>query len=145
VTGDVAGSVRARDIAVGTTSPTRVLGPITRTGIVRYAGAGGDFNVIHHDEPFARSQGHPSVFAMGLYPAGVLAAAVTDWLGLRGLRSFSARFHSPVWPGDVLRMSATVVRMSQQGDGVLVEVSVSGTTPAGVVKLSGTGTVVLDD
>ena len=30
---------------------------ITRTHIVKYAGAGGDFNPIHHDEELAKSVG----------------------------------------------------------------------------------------
>jgi acyl dehydratase len=39
--------------------------PITRTQIVRFAGAAGDFNPMHHDEPFAQAAGQPGVFAMG--------------------------------------------------------------------------------
>lgn len=45
-------------------------GPITRTDIVRYAGAGGDFNPVHHDDVYARSLRLPGVFAMGLLGAG---------------------------------------------------------------------------
>jgi len=37
---------------------------LTRTQIVMYAGASGDFNPIHHDETFAtKAAGYPSVFA----------------------------------------------------------------------------------
>jgi acyl dehydratase len=139
------GTIRAKDIAVGSRSPERTLDPVTRTGIVRYAGAGGDFNLVHHDEPFAQSKGHPSVFAMGLYPAGVLAATVADWLGLRGLRSLTVRFVAQVWPGEIVRMSATVTAKIPQVDGVLVEFAAVGATPDGEVKLTGSGTVLLDE
>ena len=43
--------------------PPLEIGPITRTDIVRYAGASGDLNPIHHDEGFATSAGFPSVLA----------------------------------------------------------------------------------
>jgi acyl dehydratase len=47
--------------AKGDALPQRVFGPITRTDIVRYQGASGDFNPIHHDDDFAKSAGFPSV------------------------------------------------------------------------------------
>lgn len=49
-------------VAVGDEMPASEFGPLTRSHIVRYAGAGGDFNPIHHDEEFARSPGMPGVF-----------------------------------------------------------------------------------
>jgi acyl dehydratase len=78
------------------------VGPITRTQIVRFAGAGGDFNPVHHDEEFARSAGHPSVFAMGQLQAAMLARLAAEWLGIGQLRSLAIRFTATVWPGDVL-------------------------------------------
>ena len=36
---------------------------VTRTHIVKFAGAGGDFNPIHHDEEYARKQGYDSIVA----------------------------------------------------------------------------------
>ena len=47
-----------------------VFGPLERADIVRYAGASGDFNPIHIDEGYARETGAPTVFAMGMLPAG---------------------------------------------------------------------------
>jgi hypothetical protein len=55
--------------AVGDEMPTGTAGPMTRTDFVRYAGAGGDFHPLHHDEPYAQKFGMPSVFGMGLQPA----------------------------------------------------------------------------
>ena len=78
-----------------------VFGPIRKVDIVRYAGASGDFNPIHIDEGYARSTGAPTVFAMGMLPAGYLAHAVSDWFGgAQHLRRFKVRFTTRVWPGD---------------------------------------------
>ena len=35
---------------------------LTRTMFVRYAGASGDFNPMHHDDTIATQVGNPSVF-----------------------------------------------------------------------------------
>lgn len=78
------------------------VGPITRTDIVRFAGAGGDFNPLHHDEEAARAAGFPTVFAMGQMQAGMLSRLATDWLGLGNIRTYRVRFSAKVWPGDVL-------------------------------------------
>ena len=39
---------------------------LTRTDIVKYAGASGDFNPIHHDQTFAEAARYPTVFAHGM-------------------------------------------------------------------------------
>ena len=62
-------------------APAFQVGPLTRTDIVRYAGASGDFNPIHHDEAFALSAGMPGVMAHGMLSAGILASFVTRWFG----------------------------------------------------------------
>ena len=80
------------------------VGPITRTDIVRFAGASGDFNPLHHDEEHARAAGFPSVFAMGQMQAGMLSRLATDWLGLENIRSYRVRFTGKVWPGDTLTL-----------------------------------------
>jgi acyl dehydratase len=83
-------------------APELLIGPITRTDIVRFAGAGGDFNPLHHDERHAQSAGFPSVFAMGQMQAGMLSRLATDWLGLGNIVSLRVRFTAKVWPGDEL-------------------------------------------
>ena len=88
---------------------TRTYGPLTRTDIVRYAGASGDFNKIHHDEPYAQSIGLPQVFSIGMFQAGLVASCVTDHLGVENLRRINFRFREQVWPGDELTCVATVV------------------------------------
>ena len=67
--------------SVGDRGPQRSFGPPARTDIVRYAGASGDFNALHHDEQVARAAGFPAVFSMGMFQAGLPATYATDCLG----------------------------------------------------------------
>ena len=108
-------------LAVGDTAEPRTFGPITRTDIVRYAGASGDFNPIHHDEHFATSAGFPTVFSIGMYQAALLATFATDWLGAENVRRFTVRFKEQVWPGDELTCNGTVTAID--GDQVTVELT----------------------
>jgi peroxisomal enoyl-CoA hydratase 2 len=82
---------------------------LTRTDIVRYAGASGDFNPVHHDEGHARALGYPGVFAMGMLPAGILACRAA---GAAGLTRLAVRFQGQVWPDVRYRIAATGARSS---------------------------------
>lgn len=99
----------------GDVAPQRFYGPITRTDIVRYAGASGDLNPLHHDELFARSAGFPSVMAHGMLSAGLLASFLTESCGPDPVRRFKVRFRERVWPGDVLVASGKVVGVRDDG------------------------------
>lgn len=89
--------------------PVATIGPLTRTDFVRYAGAGGDLNPIHHDEPMAQAAGMPSVFGMGMLHAGMLGMRLARWVGPDSLRSYRVRFSGQVWPGDELTLSGRVL------------------------------------
>lgn len=90
----------------------RTFGPITRTDLVRYAGAGGDFNPVHHDELFATSAGYPSVFGHGLLTAAFASLAVAEVAGPLALRQYFVRYSGQVWPGDSLHV---IVRADTEG------------------------------
>lgn len=83
--------------------------PITRTQIVRFAGAAGDFNPMHHDEPFAQANGQPSVFAMGQLTAALLGSAVAQRVGRGNVACYGVRFKDKVWPGDRLILSGRLL------------------------------------
>jgi len=93
----------------------RTAEPITRTQIVRFAGATGDFNPIHHDEAFALAAGQPGVFAMGQLQAAMLASMVAEWLGAENIVGYGVRFRDRVWPGDRLVLSGEV---TEEADGL---------------------------
>ncbi len=101
------------DLVEGSGPPPREVGPLTRTDFVRYQGASGDFNPIHHDEEFARSAGFPTVFSVGMLQAGILGCYCTDWLGPENVRRFAVQFREQVWPGDHLTCEAKVARRYQ--------------------------------
>lgn len=119
-------AVEADNLSVEDRAPTVTLGPLSRRDFVRYAGASGDFNPIHYDEPYARASGNPAVFGQGMFTAGVAAHAVADWLGLAAIRSFDVRFQSRVWPGDTLTTSveAATVESGDGGERITVDLRV---------------------
>ncbi len=110
-------------LRAGDMLPERRVGPLTRTDFVRYAGSGGDFNPIHHDEPMAQAAGMPTVFGMGLLHAGMLGIQLARWVGPESIRSFSVRFTGQVWPGDVLTFSGAVTAVEADVADVALEVS----------------------
>ncbi|GHE10949.1 MaoC family dehydratase [Klenkia taihuensis] len=92
----MAAVVRRADVEVGTELPPQT-SRVTRADLVRYAGASGDFNVIHWNERVATEVGLPGVIAHGMLTAGLAARAVTAWAGDPGaLVEYSVRFSRPV-------------------------------------------------
>lgn len=83
-------------IEAGTEIPGRTI-HVDRATLIRYAGASGDFNVIHWDEQTAKSVGLPDVIAHGMWTMGAAIQPVVDWLGDAGrVTSYSVRFSAPV-------------------------------------------------
>lgn len=126
---------------VGEVRSMVVADDITRTQIVMYAGASGDYNPLHSDEVYATEvAGYPSVFAHGMLSMGATGRVLTDWLGADALTRFGVRFVKQVWPGDTLTASATVSGVRQEGGGYLVDLAVETVNQDGVVVVSGTAT-----
>lgn len=101
---------------------------LTRTDLVRYAGASGDFNPLHHDPEYAARSGLPDVMAHGMLTAGLLASALTRWFGPGSVLGLSVRFRCPVWPGDMLTAVCREMQDSSTGqvpDWLLVEADLS--------------------
>jgi acyl dehydratase len=125
--------------------PPLVVGPITMTDIVRYQGASGDMNPIHHDEEFARRAGFPSPIALGMMQAGMLATWATDWLGADRIRRFRVRFVEQVWPGDVLTNSGTVAREYEEDGERRVDVELVCRRQTGGVAVLGWATFCAEE
>jgi acyl dehydratase len=71
--------------------------PATRLSLVKYAGASGDFNIIHWNERVARSVGLPNVIAHGMFTMAEAGRFVTDWAGEGAtVIEFGVRFSAPV-------------------------------------------------
>jgi acyl dehydratase len=94
-------------ITAGAEAPVKEV-TLSRTDLVQYAGASGDFNPMHHDEVKAAAAKLPSVFGHGMFSMGVLGTALTDFVGVDNVRSYSVRFVKQTWPGEVLRTKIVV-------------------------------------
>jgi len=89
-------SLTVEDTAVGTALPAQAFS-IRRADLVRYAGASGDFNVIHWNERVATSVGLPGVIAHGMFTMALAARVVTDWAGDPArVVEYGVRFTRPV-------------------------------------------------
>jgi acyl dehydratase len=116
---------------------------LTRTHFVRYAGASGDFNPIHHDEVAARGLGYDSVFAPGMLTAGLLARYLTQLVGAGSLRRYRVRFSGQVWPGDVLTCRGSVEGGREEGGERRVDLALEVVNQAGDVVVSGAATAAV--
>ena len=110
---------------------------LSRTQIVQYAGASGDFNPAHTDEVYARdAAGYPGVFAHGMLVMGMSARVLTDWFGDDRLVVYDARFVRQVWPGDTLTATGSMFRTAGDHASGLADVSVVTRNQAGEVVLT---------
>jgi len=133
----------AGDVAVGDTGPEVVVEDLERMDFVKYAGASGDFNPIHYDEPLAEAAGYESVFAQGMLTAGIAAQAVSDYFGLGNVRAYDVRFQAQVWPGDTVTAVAEVTDVERQGETATVEADVVVTNQDGEAVVTGEATAEL--
>ncbi|WP_434531634.1 MaoC/PaaZ C-terminal domain-containing protein (plasmid) [Haloarcula sp. NS06] len=99
---------------------------VGRADFVKYAGASGDFNPIHYDEPHAKQAGYDSVFGQGMFSAGIASRSVREVLGLQHLDEYRTRFNAQVWPGDTLSTTVEVTAVDETDEGTHVEVECHG-------------------
>ena len=91
----------APDAGAGGVEVGAVLPPLTayltRETLVRYAGASGDFNIIHWNERFAKAVGLPDVIAHGMFTMAEAVRVVTDWAGdPAAVLEYGVRFTRPI-------------------------------------------------
>ncbi len=113
---------------------------LTRTMFVKYAGASGDFNPMHHDDTIATQVGNPSVFGHGMLTMGLAGRVLKDWFGAEAIRRFQVRFAKQVWPGDVLTARATVTAVRDEGGVTLADLDLVVTSAQGVQAVVGAAT-----
>ena len=84
------------DVEVGTELPKQTF-TVQRANLVMYAGASGDFNIIHWNERAATKVGLPNVIAHGMFTMAEAGRVVTDWAGDPGaVLEYGVRFSAPV-------------------------------------------------
>ena len=138
-------AVKASDVKVGDSKSMVVVDNLTRTQIVMYAGASGDYNPLHSDEVFTtKVAGYPSVFSHGMLSMGATGRVLTDWFGADRLKHYGVRFVNQVWPGDTLTATATVEAVREENGETLVDLTVSTVNQDGKPVVTGTATARVD-
>jgi acyl dehydratase len=130
------------EVAVGDEAPV-LSHKLTRTDLVKYAGASGDFNPMHHDEVAAQAAGQPSVFGHGMFSMGLLGTALTDYVGVGNVTRYQVRFARQTWPDEVLSSKIVITAKREEGGQSLVDLAVTLSNGDGEDKLVGEATAVL--
>ncbi len=130
--------MRLEELTEGDSHSQVVVHDLTRTQLVMYAGASGDFNPLHTDEVYATQvAGYDKIIAHGQLTMGLTAKVVTGWVDEADLSAFGVRFKNQVWPGDTLTVSATVTSVTKGPHGPEAELALSTTNQDGVEVVSG--------
>jgi acyl dehydratase len=138
-------ALKASALKVGDTHEEVVVNDLSRTQIVQYAGASGDYNPLHSDEVFAtKVAGYPTVFAHGMLTMGLTGTMLTNWVGDGRLTKFGVRFVSQVFPGDTLTAKATVKEVRDEGGQKLVDLDLETVNQDGKAVVTGSATARVD-
>jgi acyl dehydratase len=138
-------TLSAASLSVGDSHTDVVLENISRTQIVMYAGASGDYNPLHSDEIYVTQvAGYPTVFAHGMLSMGATGKVLTDWVGDGKLTKFGVRFVNQVWPGDTLTATATVEAIRESDGQNFADFTVVTVNQNDQTVVSGTATAKID-
>lgn len=119
-------ALNAAELTVGTVRETLLVDDLTRTQIVMYAGASGDYNPLHTDDLYTKeAAGYPGVFAHGMLTMGMTGRALTDWVGDGRLTDYGVRFVRQVWPGDTLTATVRVEAIREENGERFADFSVT--------------------
>ncbi len=138
-------ALSASKISVGDSYEEQIADNITRTQLVQYAGASGDYNPIHTDEVYTTQvAGYPTVFAHGMLTMGMTGKMLTNYVGDGRLTKYGVRFTKQVWPGDTLTSTATVTAVCEEGGQHYVDLDIATMNQDGEVVLSGQASARID-
>ena len=128
-------------VSVGDEHEELVVDNLTRTQIIQYAGASGDYNPLHTDEIFTtKVAGYPTVFAHGMLSMGMTGKMLTNLVGDGRLTKFGVDFRSQVWPGDSLTAKAKVEAIREENGETLIDLAVTTVNQDGAVVVKGSAT-----
>jgi len=138
-------SLKASELKVGDSREVVIVDDLSRTQIVMYAGASGDYNPLHTDDKFTQEiAGYPSVFAHGMLSMGMTGRVLTDWVGDGRLTKYGVRFTKQVFPGATLTTTATVEAIRNEGGVNYADFTVVTKDQDGDPVVTGTATARLD-
>ncbi|MCZ6501321.1 MAG: MaoC/PaaZ C-terminal domain-containing protein [Gammaproteobacteria bacterium] len=138
-------TLKASEIKVGDSYSEEVCNNLSRTQIVQYAGASGDYNPLHSDEIFTTQiAGYPSVFAHGMLSMGMTGKMLTNYVGDGRLSKFGVRFTSQVFPGATLTAKATISAIREEDGVQFADIDISTTDEEGTQVIKGSATARID-
>lgn len=138
-------ALSAKDLKVGDTYEEVVIDDLTRTQLVMYAGASGDYNPLHSDDVYTREvAGYPGVFAHGMLSMGLTGKMLTNYVGDGRLTEYGVRFTNQVWPGDTLTATATVEAVRSEGGRHFVDLTLETRNQDGKPVIAGAATARVD-
>ena len=138
-------SLKTKDLKLGDVYEELVVENLSRTQLVMYSGASGDYNPLHTDEIYTTEvAGYPSVFAHGMLSMGLTGKMLTNYVGDGRLTKFGVRFTSQVWPGDNLTASATITKIYKEGGTDFADIDVLTCNQEGTVVVKGYATASLE-
>ena len=105
--------------SVGDGLEERVLAPIGRLQLIKYAGASGDYNPIHLIDEAAQEAGLPGVIAHGMLTVATMGLLFSPYLEQGYVKYFSSRFSGLVFVGDELRVGGWMTGAETTDEGRL--------------------------
>ena len=138
-------ALKMSDLKTGDEHSEVVIDNLSRTQLVMYSGASGDYNPLHTDDVYTKEvAGYPGVFAHGMLTMGLTGKMLTNYVGDGRLTKFGVRFTNQVWPGDTLTSTATVTEVRVEDGQALVDLEVKTTNQDGTTVVSGYATAKVD-
>ena len=138
-------ALSVRSLNIGDSYEEVVVDDLTRTQLVMYAGASGDYNPLHTDEIYTTQiAGYPTVFAHGMLTMGLTGKMLINYVGDGRLTKFGVRFTNQVWPGDTLTSTATVRDIKMNENETLVDLDVKTVNQKDETVVRGYATAKID-
>lgn len=138
-------ALSASQLKEGDTHEEVVVDDLTRTQLVMYSGASGDYNPLHTDDLYCKeAAGYPGVFAHGMLSMGLTGKMLTNYVGDGRLKKYGVRFTNQVWPGDTLTAKATVVEVRDEGGEKVVDLALETVNQDGKTVVTGSATARVD-
>ena len=132
----------SKSLEVGQEFTEVVVENLTRTQIVQYAGASGDFNPLHTDEPFATEiAGYPSTFAHGMLGMALTGKLLTKLFDNITIKKFGVRFQNIIWPGDTLTTKIVIDKIESNAESRFIELSIHTSNQEDKIVLSGSASI----
>jgi len=135
----------ASKLNIGDNYEEVVVDDLTRTQLVMYSGASGDYNPLHTDDLYSKEvAGYPGVFAHGMLSMGLTGKMLTNYVGDGRLTKFGVRFTNQVWPGDTLTSKATVTEIREEDGGHFVDLVLETVNQDGKTVVTGSASARID-